>query len=185
MIAAVGCLLIALACQDVERVAVPPRTPATAHALAGPPVVLAVTCTVTRSSSAISCTPATARRGAGASGNVILAPTGTYVQFAPFNLVKDTVKQIWSFDAFLHNLLQQSIGTLNGVAAGGEHSQDGSLGYYYLKVPDDGSGSGVRAAILSLIPLRQVQIASYEAYLDPLYLRPNDGRWLQGLETEP
>ncbi len=50
-----------------------------------------------------------------------------------------------------------------------------AIGYYYVQVPDDGSGSGISAAILSLIALPQVQIASYEAYLDPLYLRPNDG----------
>ena len=315
MIAAVSCLLLALACQDVERVSAPIRTPAGAQAGAGPTLMLALRCTLSRSASTVSCAPASSH-APGVSANVILSATGTYAQFVPFNLVKDTVKQIWSFDAFLHNFMQQSIGTLNGttvtgskvfvtdieatqgtgtvsiinadgtgdftapnqkyfnynqivaaganslaklwkvsvpntvtavnmdilmstdfpaeqtvtlvppdtipawvhadtntapptdsspgnyakrivivafrasatladrqlaialvngVVVGGEHSQDGTLGYYYVKVPDDGSGSGVRAAILSLIPLPQVQIASYEAYLDPLYLRPNDG----------
>lgn len=316
MIAAVACLLIALACQDIERVAAPPRTPTTAHAVAGPPVVLAVTCTLSRNSSTISCAPATARRGPGVSGNVILAPTGTYVQFVPFNLVKDTVKQIWSFDAFLHNLLQQSIGTLNGttltgskiyvtaisatqgtgmvsiinpdgignltapnqpyfnynqivaaganslaklwkvsvpntvtavnmdilmstdfpaeqtvtlvppdtipawvhsdtnvatptdssrgnftkqivklrfhqtatladrqlavalvngVVVGGRHNPDGSFGVYYVKVADDGSGSGILAAAKALTALPQVESAIIEVVLQELYLRPNDG----------
>jgi len=50
---------------------------------------------------------------------VIVSATGTYAQFVPFNLVKDTVKQIWSFDAFLHNLMLQSIGTLNGTTVTG------------------------------------------------------------------
>lgn len=119
MIAAVACLLVALACQDVERVVAPVRMPETAHAIVGPTVTLVATCTLLRSSSTISCAPATPRRGAGVSGNVIVAPTGTYAQFVPFNLVKDTVHQIWSFDAFLHNLLQQSIGTLNGTTVTG------------------------------------------------------------------
>ncbi len=70
MIAAVACLLITLACQDVERIAAPPRTMPTAHAVAGPPVVLGVTCTLLRNSNTISCAPATARRGPGVSGTV-------------------------------------------------------------------------------------------------------------------
>lgn len=115
MIAVVSCLLIALACQRVERVTALPRMPETAHAVAGPPVMLSVTCTLLRSSSTISCAPALAARAAGVSANVILGANGTYAQFVPFNLVKDTVKQMWSFDAFVHNLLQQSIGTLNGT----------------------------------------------------------------------
>jgi len=316
MIAAVACLLIALACQDVERIAAPPGTPTIAHAVAGPPVVLAVTCTLLRNSSTISCAPTTARRGPGVSGNVILAPTGTYVQFVPFNLVKDTVKQIWSFDGFLHNLMQQSIGTLNGttvtgskiyvtaisatqgtgtvsiinpdgignltapnqpyfnynqivaaganslaklwkvsvpntvtavnmdilmstdfpaeqtvtllapdtipawvhsdtnhasptdsnsgnfsknivvitfrptatladrqlavamvngVVVGGHSTSDGKYGYYYVKVADDGSGSGIIAAVKALTALPQVQLANFDILLGELYLRPYDG----------
>lgn len=316
MIAAVACLLITLACQDVERIAAPPRTMPTAHAVAGPPVVLAVTCTLLRNSNTISCAPATARRGPGVSGNVIFAPTGTYAQFVPFNLVQDTLKQIWSFDASLHNLLQQSIGTLdgttvtgskvfvtdieatqgtgtvriinpdgtgnftapnqryfnynqfvaaggnslaklwkasvpntvtavtmdilmttdfpaeqivaleppdtlaawvhadtniatgtdstgggffksivklrfrstatladrqlavalvNGVVVGGWHTIDGSRGFYYVKVADDGSGNGIAAATQALSALPQVESAIFEVNLGPEYLRPDDG----------
>src|SRR6185312_11140663 len=57
--------------------------------------------------------------GSPVSASVILSATGTYAQFVPFNLVKDTVHQVWSFDAFLHNLMQQSIGTLNGTTVTG------------------------------------------------------------------
>lgn len=118
MIAAVSCLLIALSCQRVEQVTAPRGMPEPAHAVAGPPVILSLTCTLLRSSSRISCAPATARvAAANASGTA--GTTGTYAQFVPFNLVKDTVKQIWSFDAFVKNLLQQSIGTLNGTTVTG------------------------------------------------------------------
>ena len=67
----------------------------------------------------MSCTPASPPLAARVSANVILSPTGTYATFAPFNLVKDTVNQVWSFDAFLHNALEQSVGTLNGTTVTG------------------------------------------------------------------
>jgi len=118
MIAVVSCLLLALACQDVERVSAPIRMPEAAQAGARPTLMLALTCTLSRSASTVSCAPASSR-AAGVSANVIVSATGTYAQFVPFNLVKDTVKQIWSFDAFLHNFMQQSIGTLNGTAVTG------------------------------------------------------------------
>ena len=277
--------------------------------------MLALRCTLSRGASTVSCAPASSL-APGVSANVILSATGTYAQFVPFNLVKDTVKQIWSFDAFLHNFMQQSIGTLNGttvtgskvfvtdieatqgtgtvsiinadgtgnftapnqkyfnynqivaaganslaklwkvsvpntvtavnmdilvstdfpaeqtvtmvppdtipawvhsdtnvapitdssagrfskrivevtfrptatladrqlaiglvngVVVGGQRSQDGSIGYYYVKVVDDGSGSGILSAAQMLTALPQVQSATFEVLLDELYLRPNDG----------
>ena len=117
MLAAVSVLLIALACQ-MDRLAAPPRMPV-ARAVAGRPVMLSVTCTFLRSASRVSCAPATPPRASGVSANVILSPTGTYATFALFNLVKDNVHQIWSFDAFVHNALEQSIGTLNGTTVTG------------------------------------------------------------------
>ncbi|HEX6807101.1 MAG TPA: hypothetical protein VF118_03890 [Gemmatimonadaceae bacterium] len=33
--------------------------------------------------------------------------------------MKDTVRQVWSFDAFFHNSLQQTVGTLNGTTVTG------------------------------------------------------------------
>ena len=116
MIAALTCLLVALACQDVERISAPARVPEAAQAQAPPTLMLALTCTLSRSASTVACKPASSR-AAGVSANV--SATGTYAQFVPFNLVKDTVKQIWSFDAFLHNLMLQSIGTLNGTTVTG------------------------------------------------------------------
>ena len=110
MLAAVSCLLVALVCQ-VGRVA--------ARAVAGTPVLLSVTCTISRSASTVSCAPAAPPRAAGVSADVMLSPTGTYATFAPLNLVKDTVRQVWSFEAFVHNALQQSIGTLNGATVTG------------------------------------------------------------------
>lgn len=118
MIAALTCLLAALACQDVERVSAPNKLPEAAQAGARPTLMLALTCTLTRSASTVSCAPASSR-APGVIASVIVSATGTYAQFVPFNLVKDTVHQIWSFDAFLHNLMLQSIGTLNGTTVTG------------------------------------------------------------------
>ncbi|HKT07248.1 MAG TPA: hypothetical protein VJR24_05055 [Gemmatimonadaceae bacterium] len=119
MIAALTCLVAAVACQRVEPVTAPPRMPPAAHAVAGPAVTLSFTCTLVRSSSTMSCAPATKRGAPGDDTNGTRAAAGLYVQFVAFNLVEDTVRQIWSFDAGLHNLLQQSIGTLNGATATG------------------------------------------------------------------
>ena len=312
MIAAAGCLLLALACQDVERVSAPVGVPEAAQPGSAPTIMLALTCTLSRNARTVSCAPASS--GApGVGANVTLSASGTYAQFVPFNLVKDTVSHIWSFDALLHNLMQQSIGTLNGttvtgsrvfvtdieatqgtgtvsiinadgtgtltapsqkyfnynqivaaganslakgwkvsvpntvtavnmdilvstdfpaeqtvtllppdtvpawihadtntapptdssrgnyakrivivvfrptatladrqlaialvngVVVGGYHTSDGRFGYYYVKVPDDTSGNGVPAAIRTLITLPQVQIASFDVYLDPLHTAP-------------
>ena len=118
MIAAAGCLLLALACQDVERVSAPVRVPEAAQAGSAPTIMLALTCTLSRHAPTVSCAPVRAR-APGVSTNVILSASGTYAQFVPFNFVKDTVSHIWSFDAFLHNPMQQSIGTLNGTTVTG------------------------------------------------------------------
>lgn len=118
MIAAFTCLLVALACRDVERVSAPIKVPDAAQAGARPTLILALTCTLSRSASTVACAPASSR-APGVSASVIVSATGTYAQFVPFNLVKDTVHQIWSFDAFLHNLMLQSIGTLNGTTVTG------------------------------------------------------------------
>ena len=67
---------------------------------------------------------------------------------------------------------QLAIALVNGLVVGGDQAPDGSFGYYYVKVPD-GSGSGVPAAIRVLVTLPQVQIATFDAYLDELYRRPN------------
>jgi len=119
MIAAVSCLFLALASQDVERISAPVRVPEAAQAGARPTLMLALTCTISRSASSVSCAPMRSARVAGISASVIVSATGTYAQFVPLNLVQDTVKQQWSFDAFLHNLMQQSFGTLNGTTVTG------------------------------------------------------------------
>src|SRR6185312_5235507 len=88
MLAAVSCLLIALVCDRVERIAGPLERPAATHALEGRPILFAATCTLSRRASAISCAPATPTRAAGVSANVVRSPTGTYAEFVPYNLVK-------------------------------------------------------------------------------------------------
>lgn len=119
MIAAVGCLLIALACQDVERVVGPATNPPKPDVVATPPVLLSLTCTLDRKSTAISCKPVIPSPAAGVSANVIYGATATYAIFFPYNLVKDTVAHTWAFTAYLQNLLKQSVGTLNGTTVTG------------------------------------------------------------------
>lgn len=119
MIAAVSCLLIALACQDVEKVAGPSTNPPKASVVAAPPVLVSLTCTLDRRSTAISCKPAMPSPAPGVSANVIYGATATYAIFFPYNLVKDTVAHTWAFTAYLQNLLKQSVGTLNGTTVTG------------------------------------------------------------------
>jgi hypothetical protein len=119
MIATVGCLLIALACQDVDRALGPSKAPPKASVAASPPVLLSLTCTLDRSSTAISCKPAIPSAPAGVSASVIFGATGSYAQFYPYNLVKDTVAHTWAFTAYVQNLLRQSIGTLDGTTVTG------------------------------------------------------------------
>jgi hypothetical protein len=102
MLTAFRCLLIALTCQSVGGVAALRETRAAAQAAAGRPIVLSLTCTLSRRASTVSC-----------------APAGTYAVFVVQNLKKDTVRQIWSFDASVQNLLRQPIGTLDGTTATG------------------------------------------------------------------
>jgi hypothetical protein len=70
---------------------------------------------------------------------------------------------------------QLAVALINGVVVGGDRTPDGSLGYYYVRVIDDGSGNGIIAAKKALAALPQVQSATFEVLLDDLYLRPNDG----------
>ena len=114
MRAAVSWLLIVLASHGLDRVAVPLERPTATRALEGHPILLALTCTVSRSASAISCAPTVPGRAAGVRANVMHSPMGTYASFVPYGLVRDTVRQTWSFDAYVHNALQQPIGTLDG-----------------------------------------------------------------------
>lgn len=63
---------------------------------------------------------------------------------------------------------QLAIAFVNGVVVGGRHSRDGSIGTYYVKVPDDASENGVFAAMQALDALPQVQFATLYVYLDEL-----------------
>lgn len=118
MIAAVGCLLISLACQDVDRVAGPTSTPPIATVAASPPVLLSLTCTLSRGLATVACIGARPS-AAGVSASVINGATATYAIFFPYNLIKDTVAHTWAFTAYLQNLLKQSVGTLNGTTVTG------------------------------------------------------------------
>jgi len=119
MIAAVGCLVFALACQNVDRAQGPTTTLPIGSVATSPPVLLSLTCMLDRSSTTISCKPTRPSPAATVSASVIYGSTATYGAFFPYNLVKDTVAHTWTFTAQVQNLLKQSIGTLNGTTMTG------------------------------------------------------------------
>jgi len=87
----------------------------------GPVTVLELTCRLSFSNGEkgdVHC----GEPGGGASGvsrSVILPWYSEYAVWLPFNLVKDTSTQTWTFIASVKNLLAQPIGTLNGTTAVG------------------------------------------------------------------
>ncbi len=107
-----------LACRDIERPADHPPGSAPAREQEGPPVVLAITCTLDGARNSVSCSVPLSVP-AGVSASVIYGSVPGYAQFYPYNLVKDTVAQTWQFTAYVQNLLKQSIGTLNGTTVTG------------------------------------------------------------------
>lgn len=122
MLAIVGCLAMALACQDVDRTLGPRKGPIKDETPADPPVLLALTCSFDLQGAAISCAPTTPPASARKVGASVIYgfPGGpSYATFFAYNLVKDTIAHQWSFTAYLQNLLQQSIGTLNGTTVTG------------------------------------------------------------------
>lgn len=69
---------------------------------------------------------------------------------------------------------QQAIDLVGGVVIGGRRLSSGD-GYYYLFIPDDGSGKQLDTAVARLRALPQVQGAATERPSYPAYLRPHDG----------
>lgn len=118
MIAIVGCLIMAVSCQEVDRPLSP--TPMPPQEIVAPtPALLSLSCTMGRNSTAISCGATSQPVSAGVRASVIYGATATYAMFFPYNLVKDTVAHTWAFTAYVQNLLKQAIGTLNGTAVTG------------------------------------------------------------------
>lgn len=76
-------------------------------------------CTLARESTVISCKPALPSPAADVSASVIRGDTATYARFLSHGFLKDTVAQTWIFTANVQNLLEQSIGTLNGTTVTG------------------------------------------------------------------
>jgi hypothetical protein len=69
---------------------------------------------------------------------------------------------------------QLAIAYVNGSVVGGEPLSSGD-GAYYVKVPDDGSGTQLGAAITRLKGLPQVEVATITGGVSPGSLRPKDG----------
>lgn len=84
------------------------------------PVLLSLTCTLLRSTSAVSCTTIAPARATGVASSASNSRTVSYAAFLPNRVVEDTVAHTWAFTAHLQNLLGQAIGTPNGTTVTGE-----------------------------------------------------------------
>lgn len=86
--------------------------------VAGGPVVLvraSCTLTFTDGNGNIDCGPGGPHPRGVHSAGAALSPFGPYVSFNPTTLVKDTVRQTWSFNGTVQNLMAEPLGTLNGT----------------------------------------------------------------------
>lgn len=87
----------------------------------GPVTVLRLTCTLSFSdgqAGEVKCGESGAARK-GVSASVVLPAFSEYAYFLPFNLVKDTTTETWTFIASVRNRLAQPIGTVDGTTAVG------------------------------------------------------------------
>jgi subtilase family protein len=66
-----------------------------------------------------------------------------------------------------------AVDSVHGTVVGGVPSRAGE-GHYYLRVPDSTQGGGLVSAVQKLGTLPQVQLATYEFSVVPMYLRPKD-----------
>jgi len=82
------------------------------------PVLLSLTCEVTASSATIACKPPVISEPRASTG-VSNGATVSYANFHASGLVRDTIAHTWQFTTGVQNLLEQSIGTLNGTATTG------------------------------------------------------------------
>lgn len=69
---------------------------------------------------------------------------------------------------------QLAIAYIGGTVVGGVRLQSGD-GFYYVTVPDDGTGTQLNAAVTRIKTLPQVEAAAVQHRVQPAYLRPNDG----------
>jgi hypothetical protein len=68
---------------------------------------------------------------------------------------------------------QAAVDSVNGTIVGGVPSIAGE-GHYYLQVPDSTQGGGLISAVQKLASLPQVQLATYEFDVTPMYRKPKD-----------
>lgn len=92
------------------------RIPRALHVASGPLVLAHASCSLsfTGGNGHIDCRP-TGPHLSGADTAAALSPFGPYVFFNPANLARDSVRQIWSFDGAVHDLMGEPLGTLNGT----------------------------------------------------------------------
>jgi hypothetical protein len=68
---------------------------------------------------------------------------------------------------------QAAVDSVNGAVVGGVPSSAGE-GHYYLRVPDSTRGGSLVSAVQKLGSLPQVQLATYEFDVAPMYRKPRD-----------
>jgi hypothetical protein len=79
-----------------------------------------------------------------------------------------------------------AVSLVNGTVVGGKHLATPGDGYYFLRVADDGTGAGIKAAVDALNALPAVIFASPEFYdvARPLYRLPNAGPGHRGAANQ-
>lgn len=135
-----ACLALGLlSCRDTLQPQQPAPPASVEKQEASEPVnVLELTCTLSFANDEqgeISCGPAGEQSQQGVSWSVVLPVASEYARWLPFNLVKDTVTETWSFISSVQNLLGQPIGTLDGTTAVGT-----KVAITYGPVATSGSG---------------------------------------------
>lgn len=114
-----ACLVVGMFAWHTDALELrPERAPVALDAAGGPVVLVHASCTLafTNGNGNINCK----RNGPYARGvqsaGAALSPFGPYVFFNPTSPVKDAVRQTWSFDGTVQNLMGQSLGTLDGTS---------------------------------------------------------------------
>jgi hypothetical protein len=107
--------LAAAACTDARNPAAPePEGPGGPHGPGGPTVnIQQLACTANLPQKSVSCAPAVPNTGA--SADVIVGNQGVYVQVTSSNINYDGGTGQFTFDVTLQNLIEQPIGTTDGL----------------------------------------------------------------------
>ncbi|HEX6516115.1 MAG TPA: S8 family serine peptidase [Nocardioidaceae bacterium] len=79
---------------------------------------------------------------------------------------------------------QLAVAAVGGTVIGGTPMPDGE-GYYYVLVPDDGSGTQLRQAVQKLQSLPQTRVAALQLRTQPAHLIPDDSANWRSWQLDP